>query len=98
MAQTIITVSMDKSLKAEFETVCNFFGMDILTAINLFAMAVVREQKIPFEISASGLFDPANATKMFNAARKQALENGVANMTMKDIDEEIDKARRGVRD
>lgn len=56
----------------------------------------VQEQKMPFEILTSELFGPANATKMFNSARKQALENGVADMTIEEIDEEISKVRKGI--
>ena len=98
MAHITFSVRMDEILKVEFETWCNYFGMNMSTAINIFARTVVQEQKIPFEISTTELFSPENATKMFNAARKQALENGVANMTMKEIDEEISKARRGIRE
>ena len=96
MAHITFSVRMDEILKVEFETWCNYFGMNMSTAINIFARTVVQEQKIPFEISTSELFSLENATKMFNAARKQALENGVANMTMIEIDEEISKARRGI--
>ena len=96
MAKATFSVTMDESLKAEFETWCNYFGMNMSTAINIFARTVVQEQKIPFEISTSQLFSPAYATKMFNSARKQALENGVADMTMEEIDEEISKARKGI--
>ena len=96
MAQATFSVRMDETLKAEFETWCNYFGMNMSTAINIFARTVVQEQKIPFEISASELFNPTNATKMFNSARKQALKNGVADMTMEEIDEEISKARKGI--
>ena len=96
MAQATFSVRMDETLKVEFEAWCNYFGMNMSTAINVFARTVVQEQKLPFEISASELFGPANATKMFNSARKQALDNGIADMTMEEIDEEIYKARKGI--
>lgn len=96
MAQATFSVRMDDSLKIEFETWCNYFGMNMSTAINIFARTVVQGQKLPFEISASDLYAPSNAVKMFAAARKQALENGVADLSMEEIDEEISKARRGI--
>ena len=96
MSQATFSVRMDEKLKIEFETWCNYFGMNMSTAINIFARVVVQEQKIPFEISTSELFSRENATKMFNSARKQALENGVADMTMEEIDDEISKTRKGI--
>ena len=47
---------MDDRLKKDFENLCSDFGMSMSTAITVFAKAVVRERKIPFEISASDPF------------------------------------------
>lgn len=97
MVQATFSVRMDEKLKTEFETWCNYFGMNMSTAINIFARVVVQEQKIPFEIEAKGLFNKENATKMFNEARKQALDNGVSDMTIDEINDEISKARKGIK-
>lgn len=96
MAQSTFSVRMDENLKIEFETWCNYFGMNMTTAINIFARVVVQEQKMPFEISATNLFSKDNATKMFNAARNQAIRNGVADLSMEEIDKEINDARNGI--
>lgn len=53
MAQATFSVRMDEKLKAEFEALCNEFGMNMATAFNIFASAVVRQRKIPFEITAA---------------------------------------------
>jgi len=42
---------MDENLKKQFEGLCSDFGMNVTTAFTIFAKAVVRERKIPFEIS-----------------------------------------------
>ncbi len=47
-----MTISMDDTLKAEFAAVCKEIGMSPSTAINIFARAVVREQGIPFRLTA----------------------------------------------
>jgi len=52
MAQTTISIRMDDHLKHQFEEFCGAIGMSMTTAFNVFAKAAVREQKIPFEISA----------------------------------------------
>jgi DNA-damage-inducible protein J len=43
---------MDNELKEKFETLCGVFGMNPSVAMTIFAKAVVRERRIPFEITA----------------------------------------------
>ncbi len=50
MAQATFSVRMDETLKKQFDSLCSDFGMTVSTAINVFARAVVRERRIPFEI------------------------------------------------
>ena len=52
MAQATFSVRMDESLKKELDELCSSFGMTTTTAIIVFAKAVVRERRIPFEIKA----------------------------------------------
>ena len=56
MAQATFSVRMDDNLKREFDLLCSDFGMSMSTAITVFAKAVVRERKIPFEITATDPF------------------------------------------
>ena len=96
MGQATFSVRMDEGLKAQFDALCADFGMNATTAINVFARAVVRERKIPFEIAAA---EPAvtrgSALQAFYALRAQAKENGLQDMTLEEINEEIRKARYG---
>ncbi len=50
MAQATFSIRMDEELKKEFDALCTEFGMNATTAFNVFARAVVREKRIPFEI------------------------------------------------
>ena len=52
MSQTTLNVRMDSHLKKQFEDLCCDFGMTPSTAVNVFVKTLVRERKIPFEISA----------------------------------------------
>ena len=52
MAQTGISIRMDTELKKNFESFCAAVGINMSTALNMFAIAYVRQQRIPFEISA----------------------------------------------
>jgi len=51
MSQTTLSVRMDEDLKRRFDAFCSDVGMNASVAVNLFARAVVREQRIPFEIT-----------------------------------------------
>ena len=50
MSQSTFSVRMEENLKTQFEDLCDSFGMNMNTAFNVFARAVVRERRIPFEI------------------------------------------------
>lgn len=53
MAQSInVNIRMDEDLKKQAEQLFAEFGMNMTTAFTIFVKAVVRERRIPFEISA----------------------------------------------
>ena len=95
MAQATFSVRMDESLKRQFDSLCQDFGMSTSTAINVFARAVVREKRIPFEISSSGSLPVTreNAADAFNALRAHAVSTGISDMSFDEIEAEISAAR-----
>ena len=91
MAQVSMTVRMDSKVKSAFDALCNQFGMSANAAMNIFANAVVMQRRIPFEIKA-----PAEENKgleAFWALRTEAQKNGLQDMTLDEINEEIRLAR-----
>ena len=50
MNQTAMSFKIDSQLKKDFSVICEDFGMPVSTAFIIFAKAVVREHRIPFEI------------------------------------------------
>lgn len=96
MSQATFSVRMDETLKKQFDSLCSDFGMTASTAINVFARAVVRERRIPFEINApEPEITRENAMHAFMNLRMQAKKNGVADMSLEEINEEIRRARYG---
>ena len=90
MAQATFSVRMDETLKKQFDCLCQDFGMNASTAINVFARAVVRQRRIPFEISSPEAdITREGAMQAFNALRAQAKNNGVTDMSLDDINKEI---------
>ena len=95
MAQTALTIRLDSGLKTEFDSLCEEFGMSVNTAFNVFVRSVIRNRCIPFSITAGRRnVSLQDAKKAFNALRAEAQENGVADMTLDDINEEIRLARQ----
>ncbi len=60
MATTSITIRMDEKLKKQAEILFEDMGLNMTTAITMFAKAVVRQNKIPFEISADPFYAESN--------------------------------------
>lgn len=60
MASTSVTVRMDEDLKKQVETLFDDMGLNMTTAFTIFAKAVVRQNKIPFEITADPFYSEAN--------------------------------------
>ena len=62
MALATITARVDEKDKANFDSFCSNAGLNTSTAINLFVKAVLRENRIPFEITQTPdpFFSPEN--------------------------------------
>lgn len=85
---------MEQSLKSQFDELCSDLGMNISTAFNIFARAAVRERKIPFDIySPEPKITRENAMNAFLALRDEAKINGLQDMTLDEINNEINLAR-----
>ena len=51
MSQGSLTIKLDNETKKEFNEFCEEIGINMTTAINMFIKKVIREQRIPFELS-----------------------------------------------
>lgn len=66
MNQSTLSVRVDTNDKKGFEAFCTNTGMNVSTAINMFIKAVLREQKLPFEIKTND-FDTYVCSKLKEA-------------------------------
>lgn len=62
MAQ--INVRVDNDVKRNAERTLNDIGLSMSTAINIFLKTVVRENRIPFELSADPFYSQENITEL----------------------------------
>ena len=93
MAQVSMTVRLDSQLKKQFSELCSEVGMSVNTAINVFVNAAVKTKGIPFEIKASPKSANEDFKNAFYALRESARKNGLQDMTLEEINEEIRLAR-----
>lgn len=61
MAQTVnVNFRMDEELKKSMEKICSDMGLSMTTAFTIFAKKVIRERRIPFEVSADPFYSENN--------------------------------------
>lgn len=77
MSQTNVNIRMDEDLKKQFDKFCSDIGMTMTTAICVFAKKAVKEQRIPFEITADPFYSSANIKRLEKAVKD--LEDGKGN-------------------
>ncbi len=51
MSQTNVNIRMDQATKTAFDAFCEEIGLSVSAAFNIFAKTVVREHRIPFELT-----------------------------------------------
>lgn len=94
MEQTAFTIRMDKDVKRRFDELCKDFGMSANTAFNIFARAVIRQERIPFDVESERQAQLQRAWEAMERMRASAVANGIADMPMEEIDEEIKLVRQ----
>ena len=94
MATATFSIRMDDNLKKDFSEICKSFGMNVSTAINVFAKTVVNQKKIPFEIISPYSND---FMKSVNELRKEAKKNNKTGMSLGEINKIIKSTRKEKR-
>lgn len=82
MESLTLNVRVDANDKKNFEEFCNSVGMNVSTAVNMFIKAVLREQKLPFEIK-SNTYDKIIYEKLKEAELE--INNKTERYTIDDI-------------
>lgn len=96
MAQATLSMRVDDTLKKNFDSICDDFGFTSTAAITVFMKTVVRERRIPFEIKASTKEQiNKDAWGAFLEMRAAAAEAGIQDMSLEEINAEIQEVRNG---
>lgn len=97
MAQATITIRVDQALKNKFDALCDDFGLSITSAFNIFMKAVVREQKIPFEITSKNRENIGKqGLSTFKEMQRIVAESGRSEMSLEEINHFIKQVRNEV--
>jgi len=81
MASTSVTVRIDENLKKRVEVVFDSMGLNMTTAFNIFVKAVVRQNKLPFEIVADPFYSEENMARLRKSKEQMETTGG----TIRDI-------------
>ena len=76
MPQTTFSVRMDSDIKEQLDEFCSQVGMNTTVAFNMFARAVLREKRLPFDVTTES--DPFYSESHLAHLRRgvAALNNG----------------------
>ena len=101
MSQTAFTVRMDSDTKKRFDELCKDFGMSTNTAINVFARAVVKQERIPFDVESQKEIEQRELSRrlesVVNQLRAEAIKNGVSDMSLDEINAVIKETREQMK-
>lgn len=86
MAQTLINFRIEENTKKELEKICNELGITMSTAFNIFAKKVIREKRIPFDVSIDPFYSDSNQNALQESI-KQLEEGKVVAKTMEELKE-----------
>ncbi len=89
MAQATITARVDAKDKVDFDAFCSHVGLNTSTAINLFVKAVLRENRIPFEIAQTPdpFFTEPNLSHVKKSVYELRSRKGIAHELIEEEDE-----------
>ena len=93
---TQVNFRIEDDIKANAESALKEMGLNMSTAITMFLVKVGRERRIPFEIcEGKKEVTREGALAAFDAIRAKAIKDGIADMSLEEINAEIAKVRHG---
>lgn len=78
MSQTIVNFRIDTEDKISLEQLCDNLGLSLSTAFKIFAKKMIREQRIPFDVSLDNFYSENNLKYLERVITD--IESGSANL------------------
>ncbi len=92
MANSLVQFRADDTARIKAISICDRLGIDLQTYMRMCLARLVQENGIPFSMKLEGEENPAIAA--MKKARRIAKNNGIANMSLDEINAEISEARK----
>lgn len=90
MAQTLVNFRIDESTKKQMEQICSELGITMSTAFNIFAKKVIREKRIPFDVSIDPFYSESNM-KALSKSIKELEQGKVVVKSMEELEAMADE-------
>lgn len=95
MATTLVQVRIDDELKNQATAVYDALGIDLSTAVRMFLKRSVMVNGVPFSMTLpKNDYKAERAAKALQALSDAAMENGTSEMTLEEINAEIEAVRK----
>ena len=95
MAATLVQVRIDEDLKNQATAVYDALGIDLSTAVRMFLKRSVMVNGVPFSMVLSDSETKTEkAAKALISLNREALKNGTSEMSLDEINAEIEEVRK----
>lgn len=95
MATTVVQLRVDESSRILASRICEAMGMDLQTYLRMCIAKLIQEMRIPFDMALDQkTIAGIKATIALDNAAARAEKDGYADMTLDEINAEIDAARK----
>ena len=93
MASTLVQFRTEESAKATAVSICDRLGIDLPSYLRMCISRLNQENGIPFTMNVNDI--PRNkGIEAMRTSSRIAEENGISDMTLQEINEEINAVRR----
>ena len=93
MANALVQFRTDDTARLKAISICDRLGIDLATYMRMCIARLIEENGIPFSMKLEPM-EENGAVKAMKQASAIARENGVADMTLEEINVEIAEARK----
>lgn len=93
MANTLVQFRTDENSRIKAIKICEKLGIDLQTYMRMCISRLIQENGIPFSMNLNNISENKAITAM-KAASEIAIQNGISDMTLDEINAEIAEARK----
>lgn len=93
MANTLVQFRTEETVRIQAVNICEKLGIDLPTYLRMCMSRLIQENGVPFSMKVDDL-SASQGMNAIKAASRIAAENGIADMTLDEINAEISEARK----